>query len=67
MKLSKEAFERADSFVKQQGRPLDVARFAYHFEGEPAEAVVAQLSSYQNRDGGFGHGQTINFQEVQCH
>ena len=56
MKLSKEAFERAGNFVKQYGRPLEVARFAYHFEGGPADVVGAQLSSYQNRDGGFGHG-----------
>ena len=36
-------------------RPLDLARFQYHFENGSQEAVLHALSFYQNEDGGFGH------------
>ena len=55
MKLSKEAFGRASNYINEFGRPLEVARFAYHFEGGPAGAVVGELKAFQNEDGGFGH------------
>ena len=38
-----------------QGRPLDQRRFEFHFEDGSADAVLAELASYQNDDGGFGN------------
>jgi hypothetical protein len=37
------------------GRPLDRARFTYHFEnGDPA-LIIQEVAAYQNEDGGFGN------------
>lgn len=48
-------FERAQTFLYRNARPLELARFQYHFEQGSKEAVVNALSHYQNDDGGFGH------------
>ena len=48
-------FEKARTFMYRNARPLDLARFQYHFENGPQEAVIRALSFYQNEDGGFGH------------
>ena len=49
------AFEKAREFMYRNARPLDLARFQYHFENGNEEAVVNALSYYQNADGGCGH------------
>lgn len=38
------------------GRPLERALFAYHFENGTGQPVLEALAAYQNEDGGFGHG-----------
>ena len=48
-------FEKARAFMYRNARPLDLARFQYHFENGSQEAVLHALSFYQNEDGGFGH------------
>ncbi len=48
-------FLRAREFMYRNARPLDLARFQYHFEDGSKEAVMKVLSYYQNQDGGFGH------------
>lgn len=48
-------FERARTFIYRNARPLDLARFQYHFEGGSKRAVLRALACYQNADGGFGH------------
>lgn len=53
--LSREAFERARSFLKTQARPLDRAIFEYRFENVSAGSLIVELAHYQNDDGGFGH------------
>ena len=47
-------FERAEAFVYRFARPLDLARWQYHFEGGSSGAVLKALACYQNEDGGFG-------------
>ncbi|MCL2445405.1 MAG: hypothetical protein FWD06_01370 [Oscillospiraceae bacterium] len=47
--------EKARTFIYRNARPLDLARFQFHFEGGSAEAVLTALAVYQNEDGGFGH------------
>lgn len=48
-------FKRAREFMYRNARPLDLARFQYHFENGSKEAVMNVLSYYQNEDGGCGH------------
>ena len=48
-------FAKAAPFIYRNARPLDLARFQYHFEGGSQAAVLQCLSYYQNADGGFGH------------
>lgn len=55
-RLTAENFERARKYILSNGRPLERALFAYHFEGGAAKAVLEALAAYQNEDGGFGHG-----------
>lgn len=54
--LTTEDFERARNYIVSNGRPLERALFANHFEDGPAQAVLEALAAYQNEDGGFGHG-----------
>ncbi len=53
--MNHSVFERAKMFMYRNARPLDMARFQYHFEGGSREAVLQALSCYQNADGGFGY------------
>lgn len=48
-------FEKARQFMYRNARPLDLARFRYHFENGDKEEVLKVLSFYQNEDGGCGH------------
>lgn len=49
------AYEKAKSFIYRNARPLDFARWRFHFENGSAEEVIKCLAAYQNADGGFGH------------
>ncbi len=53
--LSKEMFEKTRSWMYRNARPLDLARWQYHFEGGSQDRVLEALSAYQNADGGFAH------------
>ena len=53
--LDETALDAARAFLMERARPLEAARFLYHFEGASADAVLAELRTYQNADGGFGH------------
>lgn len=48
--------KRAQAYVYRHARPIDLARWQYHFEGGSRENVLHALRFYQNEDGGFGHG-----------
>lgn len=50
------AYEKARSFIYHNARPLDFARWHYHFENGSQSAVLSILETYQNEDGGFGYG-----------
>lgn len=47
-------YSKARSFICRNARPIDFARFKYHFEQGSKEDVLAILAAYQNPDGGFG-------------
>jgi hypothetical protein len=51
-----QVFKKAEQFIYQNARPIDLARWQYHFEHGSKENVLKALSKYQNEDGGFGHG-----------
>jgi hypothetical protein len=53
--MSNRAFEKARIFVYRHARPLDIARWQYHFANGSKEAVLTFLGAYQNADGGFAH------------
>lgn len=55
------AYEKARRFVYRNARPLDFARWRYHFEGGSREDVLNALAAYQNADGGFGHALEADF------
>ncbi|MCL2153729.1 MAG: hypothetical protein FWH57_12385 [Oscillospiraceae bacterium] len=48
-------YTAARTFIYRNARPLDIARWQYHFENGSKEAVLTALAAYQNADGGFGH------------
>jgi hypothetical protein len=48
-------YQKARAFIYRNARPLDIARWQYHFEGGGKDAVLTALAAYQNEDGGFGH------------
>ena len=48
-------YQKARQFIYRNARPLDLARWQYHFEGGDKEDVLTALAAYQNEDGGFGH------------
>ncbi|MDF2486229.1 MAG: hypothetical protein K0R46_2397 [Herbinix sp.] len=48
-------YEQVRNWIYRNARPLDFARWQYHFEGGSQEQVITILESYQNEDGGFGH------------
>ncbi len=53
-KLSVEDTQRARTFIFTQARPLERSLYAFHFENGSGEAVLSELSKFQNQDGGFG-------------
>jgi len=48
-------FGKTRAFMLRHARPLDLARWRYHFENGSREDILSALSAYQNEDGGFGH------------
>jgi hypothetical protein len=56
LKLSMEKWNLARDFIKTHARPLEKALYAFYFEEGSKEAVYQALETYQNSDGGFGHG-----------
>ena len=50
-----EVLRKAGLFVRRNARPLEHARWRFHFQGGGASDVLEALAAYQNPDGGFGH------------
>ncbi|MFI6319457.1 hypothetical protein ACIBG8_18135 [Nonomuraea sp. NPDC050556] len=55
MKLTAEAFARAEQYLLLNARLLDRLRFEALFHGAAREPVLHVLRAYQNPDGGFGN------------
>lgn len=54
-KLTKEQFIKIKNWMYRNARPLEIARWKYHFENSNSDDVIAALKAYQNADGGFGN------------
>ncbi|WP_237718764.1 hypothetical protein [Alkalibacillus haloalkaliphilus] len=61
MNISKETFQKTDAWMRRNARPLELARWEYHFKGGSKENVLDRLSAFQNEDGGFGYGLEPDF------
>lgn len=48
--------QKAVDYIHHHARPLEKALYAYYFEQGKRESVLDELASFQNDDGGFGHG-----------
>lgn len=53
--MNNEFLEKSRCFIYRNARPIDLARWKYHFENGGNEDVLNALACYQNEDGGFGH------------
>lgn len=53
--LDTQAYEEVRRWMHRNARPLELARWRYHFEKGAKRDVLRALSAYQNTDGGFGH------------
>ena len=53
--------DSAKQFILQNARPVDLAVYRYYFENQSNRTVIAELSKYQNKDGGFGNGLEPDF------
>ncbi len=47
---------KAKAFIYRFARPIDIMRYRILFESGRKEDVTKTLETYQNLDGGFGHG-----------
>jgi len=55
MNLTAADFQSIRRWMYRNARPLDLARWQYHFENGGKDSVLKGLSVFQNEDGGFGH------------
>lgn len=51
----------AIKYILENARPLELVIYKYFFEGESNQAVIDELSKFQNADGGFGHALEPDF------
>lgn len=52
---------KAIQYILENARPLELAIYKYYFENELNQAVVDELSKFQNADGGFGNALEPDF------
>jgi len=54
--LSSTHRQKAVTYIQQHARQLEKNLYAYYFEQGTSDSVLTALASFQNADGGFGHG-----------
>ena len=52
---------KAIKYILENARPLELAIYRYFFENESNQAVIDELSTFQNADGGFGNALEPDF------
>lgn len=63
-KLNRLTFRKAEEYIRENGRDLEEYRFEYRFKNAHEEKVANELETYQNDDGGFGHGLEPDFRLI---
>ncbi len=53
--MNKDQQRSVQTYLENNARPIDLALFDFHFRDGSAQAVIDELSKYQNADGGFGN------------
>lgn len=53
--ITQSDFTNLKRWIYHNARPLDIARWKFHFEKGTVEDVLEALQTYQNEDGGFGN------------
>ena len=61
MMFTPAGFSQAQKFLLTQARPLERARYRFHFENAPAAEFRNELATFQNADGGFGRALEPDF------
>jgi hypothetical protein len=61
MMFTPAGFSQAQKFLLTQARPLERARYRFHFENAPATEFRNALATFQNADGGFGRALEPDF------
>jgi len=61
LKLSNQNFKIISKKLKQKARPIDIARFNYHFNNASEINLIKEIKKYQNEDGGFGRALEPDF------
>ena len=51
----------ATKYILENARPLELAIYKYYFENESSQAIIDEISKFQNADGGFGHALEPDF------
>nr|MBQ4317987.1 hypothetical protein [Clostridia bacterium] len=54
--LTSEQLERMDSWMRENARPYDLAKWNYINGRGSKDGIITELLRYQNPDGGFGQG-----------
>lgn len=52
---------KAIKYILENARPLELAIYKYFFENKSNQAVIDELSKFQNVDGGFGNALEPDF------
>ena len=55
MKTTPEQYQNIRRWMHRNARPIDLARWQFHFEDGTKENVLEVLTAYQNTDGGFAY------------
>jgi hypothetical protein len=53
-RLSKQSFDKATKYIKTNADAINLAWYAYNFEGMTSDEFMNELGKYQHENGGFG-------------
>lgn len=55
-KMTQAQFGKMDSWMQENARPYDLAKWNYLFHDGSKDAIIREMLTYQNADGGMGSG-----------
>lgn len=63
--LSETLFNQLNSYMNTEARSLEKSIFNYYFNNSSSDNILDSLETFQNSDGGFGHGIEPDFKLIQ--